>query len=62
MDISGQYLMKALHTQGVRTHTSSIVGICSAGDSFARRFGDAPTQWLAGLPLEEGKHLCQDGP
>ncbi len=41
MDISGRYPVKALHTQGVKHTHPPWVGICSAGDSFARRFGNA---------------------
>jgi hypothetical protein len=41
MCISGQYPMKVLHTQGIRTYISGMVRLCSAGDSFAQRFHDA---------------------
>src|SRR6266581_3644712 len=61
MRISGLFPMKALHTQWVMAHTSRIVELCSAGGSFAWRFGDAPTTLLAGLVRKEGKHLCQEG-
>ena len=36
-----------------------MVGIGSAGDSFARRFGNPSTTLVAGRMLEEGKNLCQ---
>jgi hypothetical protein len=39
----------------------SSVAICSAGDSIARHFGDCSSQWLAGLPLPKGEHLCHHG-
>jgi hypothetical protein len=53
--------MKFLHTQGL-INTQGIVEIGSAGDSFAWHFGDgSPTQWLADLPLQKGKNLCQHG-
>ena len=31
------------------------------GVPFTWRLYDAFPQWLTGLPLEEGKHRCQDG-
>ena len=50
----------SLHSIAYR-HTSSIVGTFFTVGAFSRRLCDAPTQWLAGLSLEEGKSLCQDG-
>src|SRR2546426_12037116 len=50
----------SLHSIAYR-HTSSIVGTFSTVGAFSRRLCDAPTQGLAGLSLEEGKSLCQDG-
>jgi hypothetical protein len=35
--------------------------MCSTGSPFSQRFYDTPTPLLAGLPLEEGKYLCQHG-
>src|SRR4029453_7908227 len=35
--------------------------MCSTGSPFSWRFYDTPTPLLAGLPLEEGKYLCQHG-
>jgi hypothetical protein len=52
--------MKALHTQEVNIHPFSMVGICSATDSFARPLGNAPTRLVVGLLLEEHKHRYQD--
>src|SRR5437899_447359 len=40
MDISGPYVMKALHTQGVRIPIPSR-GICPAGDFYAGYFDGA---------------------
>src|SRR5712691_10851413 len=62
MYISGPYPMKALHTQGVRIPISSSVGIGSVEIPSPGASAMAPAQWLAGLPLEQGENLCQQGP
>src|SRR5262249_33509123 len=59
MDSSGQYLMKVLHTQGVRIPISSSLGIGSAGDSFVQRFGPSSYTRAHRSPTGEGHASCQ---
>ena len=54
MSISGPYLMKVLHTQGVRTSMSSGVEICPAGDAVPRCFSYG-SYTMTAIPVKRDK-------